>query len=252
MGTRRRELSKKLKGKVGAARPAVLRSRWRRQLPRMVSELSSLYARMQVFQELLAVVRANPAVLQPPLLFNWARDNYGVAVCLGIRRLADASDGVVSLGHLLREVELRPEVVGKRSYRALTRKQGLTRVEADGQFERRAGRHGEQLRAADVARDIRRIDRAEHRIRKLVNKRLAHATPLTSIRRPPTFDEIELVLEELDQVLVKYDALIGGGGLTTVHAALLDWRRVLEKPWLDRTARRAVQRYDGPRHARLG
>jgi hypothetical protein len=133
----------------------------------------------------------------------------------------------------------------------MARRKGVQGPDADRLFVRRSGTAGTQLTADLVARDVRRMEKSGAKIKRLVDKRLAHATPLNQLRVPPTFDEIEEALEVLDQLFVKYEGLIAGGGLTTAYPYSLNWRRVLERPWLDPQQSQGVPTYEGPRHVRL-
>jgi hypothetical protein len=166
---------------------------------------------------------------------------------MGIRRVLDCDHESVSLGRLLREVQLRPQLVNRKAYRAVMRAKELGPDEADENMRRRIG--ATTLTPNMVARDIRRVDRAEERIRRLVNKRIAHAALLSQLRKPPTLSQIEDAVEEIDQVFVKYDGIIAGGGLTTCCPGFLNWNRVLTAPWL--SSGESVPRYGGPRHNRL-
>lgn len=213
--------------------------------------MTDLYRRLHIYKDLVEIVKANPATLRPADFFNWARDNYVLTMCIGIRRLADADAKVVSLGRLLREVEMRSEVVTRQSYRAVQRRKGVVRQDADETFDDLTGKRVQHLPNGVVSRDIAQIEQVEARIRRFVNKRLAHAAPLSKIRRFPTFQEIEDALEIFDQVLVRYDALLRGGGLSTLHPDLLDWRRVFWNAWIPQGPRASLPRYRGPRHVYL-
>lgn len=186
--------------------------------------------------------------MKPPVFFNWARDNYVLAICLGLRRLSDVRADVVSVGRLLRELETRPEVVSRRSYRALQRQKGISGEDADETFNLLVGLGCAYLPRRAASQDIARVERGDARIRRLVNKRLAHAAPLSALRRPPSFQELENALEVFDQVLVKYDALLADGSLSTLHSTMLDWRCVLLKPWLSSRPDERPSRYYGPQH----
>lgn len=121
----RRELPRTYRARIATHPAPNLRRRWRRLVGHLVGEVSDLYSTVQVYRDLVEVVQANPATLQPPVFFNWARQVYVVTICVGLRRLADAGADVISLGRLLREVELRPDVVSRRAYRAIARLRGI-------------------------------------------------------------------------------------------------------------------------------
>ncbi len=223
-----------------------VRRRWKRWMPRLSGEIMELYRQLAMYFEIVAIAKANPGTLRPPTFFIWIRNNHVTAMAMGIRRILDCDHESVSLGRLLRELELRPGLVNRRSYRAMMRVKGLRPSEADENLRRRIG--GTTLTPRMVARDIRRVDRAEERIRRLVNKRIAHAALLSRLRRPPTLTQFQDAIEEIDQIFVKYDAIVAGGGLTTCCPGFLNWNQVLRVPWV--SSGQSVPRYPGPRHNR--
>jgi len=247
----RRELRGDHRNRILAASVRALRAQWRRALLRLIAEVTDLYRRHQVYTELVHIVRNNNNALNPPVFFNWARDNYIVSICLGIRRLSDVRSDSLSLGRLLREVELRPEIISRASYRALVRRKHVSAQDADYTFDLHVGRKHSHVSKNAVTAEIGRLERSDTRIRKLVNKRLAHNAPFSQMRRPPTFQEIEDSLEEFDKLLVKYEALIAGGGLSTAWSRLLNWHRVFWKAWVPDGPRAELPGYEGPQHVRM-
>jgi hypothetical protein len=208
---------------VKAASAAALRRSWRRGLIKLVNDTSDLYWRLQIYVELVEIVRANRAVVRPPVFFHWLHDNYVIAICLGIRRMCEVGSDSISLGRLLREIALRPELVSRTSYRALRRRRrGLRTKSSDFEFNLRLGPRVRYLPRKVVRRDISQVNQADARIRRFVNKRVAHRAPLNQVRKLPTLEQVEDALDVIDSIIVKYDALISGGGLSTTWAPLLD------------------------------
>ena len=226
----RRELQGKHVKRLMAAPPDSVRRRWKRWLlGRLSGEVAELFRHIEIYESLVAMVKVNDALLEPPVFFIWLKNSYVTAIAMGIRRQLDCDPRSVSLGILLREAELRHSLISRKCFRAMMRRKGLTPEEADGDLRRRIG--STTFKVAMATADIRRLERAENRIRRLVNKRIAHTGLLSEMRKPPTFDEIKKAVEEIDKVYVKYDAIIAGGGLTTARVTMLDWSRVLAIPW---------------------
>jgi len=123
---------------------------------------------------------------------------------MAIRRLLDVRDDVVSLGRLHREIEARPELLSRERYREqASLKHGLAPDLADRDYEGRVGVFLDHISTAYVAGDIARLEAAEAKIRFLVSKRFAHAAPLEKLDEPPTLNDIENAIEEIDQIFVK-------------------------------------------------
>lgn len=230
----------------------LLRRRWRARLPRLVDDVSRLYFKRQVYRELLDVVNSNSAILNPAPFFNWLRDNYILAICIGIRRHTDADSRSISLRRMLEDLKQRPSAVNRRAFRALYRRHGRPAGWADATFDRLVGHTHRSLTAALVQTDIDAISAADARIRLFVNKRLAHAAPRSAIRKIPTFTDADRALEIIDRVLIKYHDLLTGHGLATAYATpQYDWRQVLYKPWIADPRSRPKRHYAGPRSGQM-
>lgn len=238
--------------KIHSASPEALRRQWQRWLHRVGIDITDLYRRLQIYKELTDVVRQHKPALDPPVFFNWAQQNYIVAICLGIRRLSDLRADSVSAARLLHEINERSELVSRASFRALSRRRGIGTNDADMVFDMHVGNGEPHIKPALVQDHLAQIEAADSRVLRLVNKRLAHHAPLTEAGKPPTFHEVESALETYDRVVVFYDRLIAGSGLTTFYATpTYNWRRVFETAWLRRTRSDWPDRYTGPQHVRL-
>lgn len=81
--------------------------------------------------------------------------------------------------------------------------------------------------------DLRRIEDASERIRRFVNKRVAHRASQGAIRRLPYLNELDSALNTLDAVFCKYNLLLTAEGGSSLRATRqYDWREVLWNPWL--------------------
>ena len=247
----RRELCDKFRAKIGKKAEGELWASWQTFFPLLTHFVTDLYHRMEIFKDMVEVVSAKPETLSPPVLFNWMRDNYIVSECMAIRRMLDVDERSISLGRLLREIELRPELLSKTRYFELVRDKGLSESAATESFDRMLGQSVDHITTELVAADIARLEDAETNIRKLVNKRFAHSSPFTQVPEFEVFHEIEQAIEELDQIVVKYDSLIYGGFLSTTHAAKLNWKQPLAVAWLPRDTQSSVPSYGGPTHRAL-
>lgn len=238
--------------KMRLASPSALRKKWRRWLGRLSEDVSGLYRNLQIYKELIAIVRDNPKTLHPPAFFQWCRTNYIVAICIGIRRLSDNDFRSISLRRLLEELLERHDVLTRTSYRAFYWPKGLTSIDAYRDFDRKVGQGKQTIQKKTVRRDICKLKKTDDRIRRYVNKRLAHNAPLYEIRNIPTYDDIENALEVFDELATKYYSLLTGAGLVSFYSTPnFDWRQVLKSPWMDRDHSKWPEKYYGPNHQRL-
>jgi hypothetical protein len=145
-------------------------------------------------------------------MHHWMVNNYVESACIGIRRMTDPDSRSISLWRLLWELLRYPGAVTRRSQQSLYAAGG--REVADLTFYNIAGPGKSFLPRSVIVRDIRAIEDVEERIRRFVNKRIAHIGPHGAIRRPPTFNEMHSSLDTLERVLLKYHTLLTAEGLT--------------------------------------
>jgi hypothetical protein len=169
-------------------------------------DLGDLLVRHETFEQLRDIVSASPRTRAPGYFVNWLMTNYVTAATVGIRRLRDERSSGGSLGRLLLELIEHPEVkVGS---------------------GRRIGRR-------EIRADRRELLRATGTIKRLVDKRVAHADKPGSMRRLPTYNDLDDAFQVLDRLVCKYAALMAGDGLVTCKPTRnYDWYKVLLIPWL--------------------
>lgn len=215
----------------GLAQQSAVRRRWRKRLPSLTEELANLMRSSEIFWELQEVAKKNPAVGTPGAFFTWLRINYVETLSIGVRRFVDSSDDVHSLWRLLYEVLEHPGVINRRAHRAMYGASGSSR--ADSTFDNLAGSGRSVLSQRAVRSDLRAVEDAHTRIRRFVNKRVAHRTSPGMIRRLPTYGDLDSALRIFDRILCKYNTLLTASGLSTAYATpQYDWRDVLRVAWM--------------------
>lgn len=211
------------------ASAAQLRARWRKWLIAIRLDVVQQLLDYETFAELGEIVNANSAIRRPADIHHWLLRNYAVAAAVGIRRLDDRDPRSQSLWRLLDEARANPGVLTRRAHRTLCRH---SRDMADPTFDSIAGRGAACVGHTAIEGDLRRLDRACARIRKFVNKRVAHVAPRGELRRIPTYGVFETALAEIEEIAKKYTVL-----LTAVSHLWLkperqyDWRKVFDRPW---------------------
>lgn len=217
-----------------SVRPALWR-KWRKWLPRMRSDITDMLGKRDVFWELQDVAKENPKILNPGNFFDWMCRNYVIAQTVGIRGLVDQHKHSHSLWRLLFEILEHPGVLDRNTHVRMYRSSPLGETLGHMSFNAAVGRGSKCLGLRVVRADLRRIEDASERVRRFVNKRVAHRTSPGEIRKLPTFDEIDTALETLDEIFCKYNLLLTAQGMTTCHATRQhEWREVLLEPWVVR------------------
>jgi hypothetical protein len=207
--------------------------RWRGWLPRMSADLTDMLAKREIFSDLQEVAKENPSVLNPGSFFDWMCRNYVVTQTVAIRSFMDQSRDSHSLWRMLFQILESPGVISRATHVRMYRNTPLGEELGHMSFNAVAGKLSKNLGQTAIRADMRRLEDASERVRRFVNKRIAHRTSLGEIRRLPKFDEVDAALTALDEVFCKYNLLLRAQGLTSCHATRqYDWREVLWEPWV--------------------
>ena len=212
-----------------------LRMRWRRWLQPMSSDLSHLLGKREIFWELQNVVKENQQILDHGSFFDWMCTNYIVAVSIGIRTFTDQRRDVHSLWRMLYEMLEHPGVLNRRAHKALYRGTPVTPSFdlANRSFDNIAGKGRNEILQRDIRKDLRNLEDSSERVRKFVNKRIAHRTPTGQLRRLPKFDELDEAMDTIDQIFCKYNLVLTASGMSSAFATRqYNWMEVLYEPWI--------------------
>ena len=212
-----------------------LRKRWRALLPAMSAELSDLLGKREIFWELQEVAKDNQTILKNGTFFDWMCRNYVVAAAIHIRRFVDHSHDAHSLWRMLYELLEHPGIINRRSNRVLYR--GVPKDKhfdiADMSFDSVVGERSNTLSQNAIRKDLRELEDISERVRKFVNKRIAHRTPAGSLRKLPIFIQLDRSMDVIDRLFCKYNLLLTASGMTTTHATRQhDWMEVLYEAWI--------------------
>jgi hypothetical protein len=225
MGRNRPKLAKR----VPAEHPK-LRDRWKSWLPQMRNDLTYLLGSREIFWELQEVAKENPAILTPGSFFDWMCGNYMAAASVGARSFVDQSRTGHSLWRMLYEILENPGVINREAHVKMYR--GVRDL-GEMTFNSVVGRGKQYLPQRAVRADIRKLEDASERVRRFVNKRIAHKTMRGEIRRLPRLNELDAALNTIDELLCKYNLLLTAQGMSTMHATRqYNWQEVLWEPWI--------------------
>lgn len=199
----------------------------------MFRDLTDLHGKREIFWELQEIAKENPKILSPGAFFSWMCRNYVSVMALGIRSFVDYRNDVHSLGRMLYEILEHPCVITRKSHVALYR--GVTNNLDMGNrtFDTVVGGNQQYLSQKAVRSDMKKIEDASEKVRKFVNKRIAHRASQGELRKLPTFDELDASLDVIDRVFCKYNLLLRAEGTTSTKATRqYNWMEVLWDPWL--------------------
>ena len=192
-----------------------------------------MLGKQEMFWELQEVARENLKVLNPGQFFDWMCRNYVVAQTVAIRSFMDQSSDAHSLWRMLFEILEHPGAISRAAHIRMYRNAPIGEGLGHSSFNAVAGKRAQALSQRAVRTDMRRLEDASERVRRFVNKRIAHRTRPSEIRRLPKFDELDAALRALDEIFCKYNLLLRAQGLSSCRATRqYDWREVLSEPWV--------------------
>lgn len=210
-----------------------LRRRWRKWLPDIKRDLQDLLGRQEIFWELQEVAKENTAILNPGEFFDWMCRNHMIAISVGVRSLIDLDKRSHSLARILFEMLENPKIISRDWHVRMYRGTPLGEEFGHMSFNSSVGINSKYLTQTAIRSDLRRIEDASERIRRFVNKRVAHRASRGAIRRLPRLNELDSALNTLDDVFCRYNLLLTADGGDSVRATRqYDWREVLWKPWV--------------------
>jgi hypothetical protein len=206
---------------------------WKRWLPEMKHDLTDLLGKRETFWELQEVAKENPKILNPHSFFDWMCRNYVISQSVGIRGFVDQSKDSCSLWRMLYEILENPTVINRTYHVRMYMKTPIGPELGHMTFDSVVGKGHKCLGQRSIRRDLRRLEDASGLVRRFVNKRIAHRTGLGEIRRIPKYAELDAALATIDEILCKYNLLLTGEGMSSLHAVRqFDWREVLLEPWI--------------------
>jgi hypothetical protein len=210
-----------------------LRRRWRSWLPALRFGLRELLGNREVFWQLQEVAKLNPKILKDGRFFDWMCVNYIRAQTVAIRSFDDHDRKSRSLARMIYEILENKGVINRETFVRMYMRESSEIARGNFDFDTLAGRNRTCLSQVTIRGDLKKIEDACERVRRFVNKRIAHLNKPGDIRRLPTYDEVDSALNVLDEVFCKYDLLLTAQGMTTMHAtSQSEWREILWEAWV--------------------
>lgn len=210
-----------------------LRKRWKRWLPDMRRDMSEILSKQEIFWDLQEVAKENRKILNPGDFFDWMCHNYIGSITISVRSFIDHTKNSRSLWRMLYEILENPGVISRESHARMYASSPFGIDFGRQCFNNALGGDFRFLPQRAIRSDIRKLEITSERIRRFANKRVAHRTKRSELRRLPKFHELDLAIDNLDKTLCKYNFLLTGQGEQTFHATRqYDWREVLRAPWI--------------------
>ena len=160
----------------------------------------------------------------------WVRFNYARSQGLAIRRQVEPRSDVVSLGRLIDHVWRYPTVLSRERFVAMQVASSGYEDEAHRWFDSIAGTGRDFINPETPARDMHDLIEKTAKVRKWVNKSVAHL----SERRPagPPLTDLHQALEDVATLFQKYAGMILGAHIMIEEVIMQPWVHIFRPAWI--------------------
>jgi hypothetical protein len=214
------------------AKPDSKVEKWTRWIEGEIKgEVLTMHHHQAVFQRVSEIVNTREPKLPGSLFFDYFRDTYATSQAAAIRRQAEQSQRVVSLGRLLPEIAAGPERLTRRRFVGAWPPEEQPRG-SDTFSERFAGDLGDHLDPKPVAADIERLEAEAKKVIDHVDQYIAHADE-KPVAELATFEELNAAIAIVGELFRKYALLLTGDSYATlVPVPQHNWEAIFEVPWI--------------------
>lgn len=199
--------------------------RWKKSLSIIRDKITNLWEDRETYREFRHVIDQNANLDKSAGFFHLVHDMYVNHVLVSIRTFADKDLRAFSLYNLVEEIRDHADQLDRTWF---VKRFGRNRKIAEMQY-RQQWNGKAHISKHRVDRDLRSILRSCERIKKTVDKYLAHNDRRKGVKLP-TYGEIDAALDDLFAMVARYHGLIFNSHWGT--PATLSSHRIYRVPWL--------------------
>jgi hypothetical protein len=216
-----------------------LRQKWKKWIDKIDHDLGDLLISQDIIKEVSQIAASNKRIQSSPFFFNWIQGNYVDSVVIGIGRLNDDDDRVISLHNLIKEIIENPEVITRDYFVSRYPKWMQDKRLADKHFNTFADGTEQFVNEKKLQADLLFLKDKIRLIKGFRDQWVAHLDKNRPLQQLATHNDVEKSLSTLDEIFRKYYMLIDGGGMATAKPELVfdefDWKESLRYPWIQMT-----------------
>lgn len=219
-----------------------LTRKWKRWLRTIRTEIIALAQYRQVYRDIQEIIRNNPSINVENEFYDLIGTGYATYASVTVRKLTDPlprhkhktdrPPRSISLHILLEDILKNPRVLSRRRILSLLLKPYYPARRVHGDIDKTGKMGSAYISRAKVRHDLFRLSRTSKRIRRYVNKVVAHRNrvPLRSL---PTFSDLDDAIDCLQEIIKPYIFLITGSSLAKIIPTVPDdWTKILKVPWI--------------------
>jgi hypothetical protein len=208
--------------------------KWDEWLDVLGNQIIDLYTQRHIYKQVRQILEENPKVQQPDDFFFWLSVWYSSSMAVAVRRLADRDKGSISFHTLLDDIKTNPTVISRTRFKQLFVDGNYREYLADADFDRYVGIGNENLSLSVVQNEIDELIRKTAKLRRYVNKRVAHHDE-KEFNDIPKYSDLDEAIDFLGSLYKHYFLIIKclDPGDLLPHWGY-DWQDVFRYPWLNK------------------
>jgi hypothetical protein len=205
-------------------------------LDKLLNQMHELRMAQHIYYEVRKIVESNEQILTSNHFYAWMDHTYTTTMIVGIRRLVDADskqEGSISFITFLSDVRKNPHILSRSTYKDLYKSMHSELPESyqDEQFDRLAGVGVIHVDPAVVDQEIEELKRVTQKLKKYVDKRVAHydrrSPPLG-----PSYKDIDEAFEFLSGLLSRYYQFFRAASFSLGPYIQYDWKQIFRVAWI--------------------
>lgn len=182
-----------------------------------------------VFWQVQAIIRDNPAINKGDAFQQWIASTYVDSISSRLRRLIDRRKNSISLWRILESLKALSTSLTRERYIEICA--GPAQRLADGWFNSIAGKDADHVCRARIIEKQRLLVDVTSVIKQYTDTHVAHHSRVLS--EPPTFVQVRESLVGVFQVFHWCSALLKSANwISPVPSILPNWTAVFREPWL--------------------
>jgi hypothetical protein len=197
-------------------------------------EALTMNLQRHVFREVGEIINKHGS-LPASYWFDFSSDTYATTQAVAIRRQAEVSTRVISLGRLINEIASDAALVTRKFWVGLWGTSVAVRLgEADRGFTKQfAPGGGNQLDPGIPAADLAQLTRVAGAVKTYVDQHVAHndAKPRGGL---PTFKDLDASIDLIGQLFTKYTNLLTASTWVMLDEPAIqhDWKAIFRERWI--------------------
>jgi hypothetical protein len=204
--------------------------KWRRWIDdRIYPDVRTMHLHRDVFQRVGKILREN-GTLPPSYYWLFLRETYAKTQAVAIRRQADPSSRVISLGSLVYEISENADSLTRESFLELWGDDD--RHYGEREFDRLyAGGMGAHLDPAVPLAHLAELRQSAASVKRYVDEHLAHSDARQDPELP-TLDDIEKAVGQIGDLFQRYAHLLTAKTYGLVTILRPEWEAIFHVPWI--------------------